>query len=163
MQTEVFLKAFRQLPSSSSLSPLAVLLAAPHPIRPGQARLQTARKSKEGFLSLTEHLAEPLRANPWIVQASSWVKSGCSGMRQYRGVGSKQSETMLLPSCQLGFCCQSQLPSGLPKRQEEVSDLDLHLSAEILAVLWMCNLSLQTRLITAVSLGERVGELRHST
>ena len=74
------------------------------------------------------------------------------------------SETVLLPSCQLGSCCQSQLPADLPKRyEEEVFDLDLHLSAEILTVLWPCDMSLPTLLITEVSLGVQVGKLRHGT
>ena len=55
MQREVFIKSFRQLPSSSSLLPLTVLLTASHPRQPGQARLQAVQKSEEVFLSPTKH------------------------------------------------------------------------------------------------------------
>lgn len=54
--------------------------------------------------------------------------------------------------------------SDLPERyEEEVFDLDLHLSAEILTVLWKCDVLLLTLLITEVRLGVQVGKLRHST
>lgn len=76
---------------------------------------------------------------------------------------SKQ-EAVLLPSCQLESVCQSQLWSHLPKRyEEEVFDLVLHLSAEILTVLWMCDMSLLTLLMTAVSLWVQVGKLKQGT